>query len=210
METCAAILSHICLTFDSQILIYALIALAMLIEGEIFLLVAGSMVYFGLLDFGPLVLAAILGTWLSDIFWYEIGVRFGERFISRHGWWFFITPERFLKIKNVIQKRGFWMVFVSKFSYGLNHLFLLAAGASEFGFKRFLRYQMPVSALWALAFVFLGKMFAFGLDSVKHDIKLFGLGMLILILLVLLFERLFGKNFLKKFNGQNGIENKKS
>ncbi len=199
METCAAILSSICLAFNSKLIIYFSIALVMLVEGEIFLLVAGSLVHFGVLDFWPLVLAGILGTWVSDLFWYEIGRRYGEKIVGRFGRWFFLTPARFLKIEKLILSHGTWLILVSKFSYGLNHTFMLAAGTVKFDFRRFLKYQFSISILWVLAFISLGRFFASSLAAIEKDIKIVSLIILVLAIVLVVIERLFIRNFLKKF-----------
>lgn len=209
MDFCAAILSQICLNFESQILIYSLIALAMILEGEIFLLVAGSLVHFDVLNLWPLLAAAILGTWLSDIFWYWIGARWGEKFILRYGRWFFITPERFLKMQKVIHQSGAWLILISKFSYGLNHLFMLTAGAVKLKLGEFLKYQLPVSALWAAIFIFLGKFFALSLEAVGKDIKIIGGGILVLAILILLSERLVSRKFFAEIKGKEETREKK-
>lgn len=201
METCAAILSSICLAFSSKLIIYFLIALFMVIEGEIFLLVAGSLIHFGVLDFWPLVLAATLGTWGSDLFWYELGRRYGEKLIGRFGRWFFLTPARFLKIEKLILSHGAWLILLSKFSYGLNHTFMLAAGTVKFDFKRFLKYQFSVSVLWVLAFISLGQFFASSLAVIEKDIKRVSLAVLTLAVVMAIVERLFIRKFLKKFTG---------
>ena len=203
MNTCAAILSQICLNFESQLLIYALIALVMILEGEIFLLVAGSLVALGFLKLIPLLIAAILGSWLSDIFWYWLGRRYGENLIKKYGRWFLITPERFFKIERIILSNGFPFIFLSKFFYGFYHLCILAAGAANFNFKKFLKFQMPVSFFWALLFVFLGKIFAFSLSIIEKDIKMLGLGIISFIILIITLEWIFRKTFLRKFLNGN-------
>lgn len=171
----------------------------MIIEGEIFLLVAGSLVHFGILDFWPLAVAAIIGTWLSDLFWYELGRRYGEKIVKRWGRWFLLTPERFLKIEELIIERGEWLILVSKFSYGLNHAFMLAAGTVKFNFKRFLKYQFSVSVLWVLAFVSLGRFFASSLATIEKDIKFVGLAMLGIVIVFWLVEKFFIRKFFRKF-----------
>lgn len=199
MGTCAAILSSICLAFSSKLIIYFLIALLMIIEGEVFLLVAGSLIHFGVLDFWPLVLAATLGTWGSDLFWYEIGRRWGEKLVNRWGRWLLLTPARFSKIEELILERGEWLILISKFSYGLNHAFMLAAGTVKFDFKRFLKYQFSVSVLWVLAFVSLGRFFASSLATIEKDIKFVGLAMLGVIIIFWAIERFFIRKFFRKF-----------
>ncbi|KKS26060.1 MAG: DedA [Parcubacteria group bacterium GW2011_GWC2_42_6] len=204
MKTCAAILSYLCLSVGSQLLLYFLIVLAMVFEGEIFLLVAGSLVHLGVLKLVPLVIAAVLGTWLSDIFWYWLGWRWGETMANKYGRWFFLTPERFLKVKKLIAAKGVWLILATKFSYGLSHIFLLAAGATHFNFKKFIKYQIVISFGWALFFIFLGKIFAFSLMNIEKDLKVLGLGLLALVATFLFFEHFIQKIFTKRYLNGNG------
>jgi membrane protein DedA with SNARE-associated domain len=207
MKTCAAILSYLCLSVGSQLLLYFLVALAMIFEGEIFLLVAGSLVYLGILKLVPLIIAAVLGTWLSDLFWYWLGWRYGEIVANKYGRWFFLTPARFQKVKKLIVAKGVWLILATKFSYGLSHIFLLAAGATRFNFKKFVKYQMIVSFGWAIFFIFLGKIFAFSLMNIEKDLKVLGLGLLALIVIFLFFEHFIQKIFTKRYLNGDGQKN---
>jgi membrane protein DedA with SNARE-associated domain len=198
MKNGAAVLSNLCLAFSGNLIVYFFVALFMVIEGELFLLVAGSLVHFGILNFWPLTMAAIIGTWLSDLLWYELGRRYGEKIIKRWGKWFFLTPVRFLKIEEMIRERGEWLILVSKFSYGLNHAFMLAAGTVKFDFKKFLKYQFSVSVLWVLAFILLGRFFASSLATIEKDIKFVGLAMLGIVLIFWAGEKFFIRKFFKK------------
>src|SRR4030042_1647703 len=66
-------------------LIYAGIFLLMIFLGEEFLLIIGALARFGIVDFWDAVFFALLGTFLGDILWYQLGRRYGEDFVSI-GW----------------------------------------------------------------------------------------------------------------------------
>ncbi|PJE60062.1 MAG: hypothetical protein COU85_00235 [Candidatus Portnoybacteria bacterium CG10_big_fil_rev_8_21_14_0_10_44_7] len=205
MQTCTALLAHLCLSIGSggQVAAYFLIALGMVFEGEIFLLVAGSLTFFQILYLPWVLLAALLGTFAGDVFWYKLGRRYGRGLIQKYGRWFLIPSQRFAKMEKMVLEHGPWLIFLTKFLYGLNHAFLVAAGAIKFGFKKFLRYQLPASAFWMFVFVFLGHFFASSLAALKKDIHFFGLSLLGLIVLILILERAFGKKFISRFLNNN-------
>lgn len=174
-------------------LIYAGIFLLMIFLGEEALLIIGALARFGFIDFWDSVFFAMLGTFLSDIFWYQLGRRYGEDFVLKYGRWFFITPERFKKLKTLIMKKSGLFIFVSKFMYNLNHVSLVAAGAIKFNFRRFLKFQIFVSIGWVLAFISLGFFFANNLAGLQHDVKVFAIVMVLVFVGFILIERFIEK-----------------
>ena len=165
----------------------------MIFLGEEALLIIGALARFGFIDFWDSVFFAMLGTFLSDIFWYQLGRRYGEDFVLKYGRWFFITPERFKKLKTLIMKKSGLFIFVSKFMYNLNHVSLVAAGAIKFNFRRFLKFQIFVSIGWVLAFISLGFFFANNLAGLQHDVKVFAIVMVLVFVGFILIERFIEK-----------------
>jgi len=191
--------------------VYIGIFFLMIFMGEEILLIIGALSRLEVLNFWAAYIVAFLGTVAGDIFWYKLGEKYGEDFAERYGCLFFLTPERFKKLKERINHRGGIFIFLSKFMYNINHISEAAAGAVRFNFKKYLRYQLPVSALWAFAFISLGYFFANNLGSLKYDVTLFTMVLLAIfvafILLDRTIERLLEKRFLKLGNG-NGEEDK--
>src|SRR3990172_13372159 len=101
-------------------LIYAGIFLLMIFLGEELLLIVGALARFGFVDYWDAVFFALLGTFLGDILWYQLGRRYGENFVAKHGKWFFMNPARFAMLRQLITKNGGLFIFVSKFMYNLN------------------------------------------------------------------------------------------
>lgn len=191
-------------------IVYAGIFLLMFFLGEEVLLVIGALSRLHLLNFWTAYLAAFLGTVGGDIFWYKIGERYGEQFVSKYGDWFFMTSKRFKKLELIINKKNGLFIFATKFMYGINHISEVAAGAVRFGFKKYLKRQIIVSAIWSFGFVSLGYFFADNLKRLKHDVALFIFVLLgVFVLLILLdraIEKIVEKKVLRIENG-NGDKN---
>lgn len=172
---------------------YPLVFLSMIFFGEEALLIIGALSRFGFLDFWTAFFIAFSGVFVGDFFWFRVGQRYGEKFILRHGRWFFITPERFKKIEEAIKKRGGFFLFFSKFMYNLNHISLVAAGAVKFDFRKFIRFQVLVSLIWTISFLALGYFFAHNLAMIKHDVKLLAIGLITVFAVFLLVDKIIEK-----------------
>jgi len=192
-------------------LIYAGIFLLMIFLGEELLLIVGALARFGFIDFWDAVFFALLGTFFGDIFWYQLGKRYGENFVLKYGRFFFITPDRFKKLTKLINRRGGLFIFLSKFMYNLNHISLIAAGAIKFNFRKFIRYQIFVSISWVLAFISLGFFFANNLAGLQHDVKVFAVVLVLVFVGFILFEkyieRIIERKILEKENGNGSSSN---
>lgn len=192
-------------------LIYAAIFLLMIFLGEELLLIVGALARFGFIDFWDAIFFALLGTFLGDIFWFQLGKRYGENFVLKYGRYIFITPERFKKLEKLIKRQGGIFIFLSKFMYNLNHISLIAAGAIKFNFRKFLRFQIFVSVGWVLAFTSLGYFFAQNLAGLKHDVKVFAIVMVLVfagfILLERFIEKIIESRIIGKENGNGPSSN---
>ncbi len=189
-------------------IVYGGIFLLMIFFGEEVLIITGALTHFSDIDFWDAFVFALLGTICGDIFWYKLGERYGENFILKYGSWFFITPERFKRLENIITKRSGIFIFLSKFMYNLNHISLVAAGAIKFPFKKFIRYQIPISLIWVFTFMWLGHAFAYNLAGLRHDVKLFTILVLAVFVGFILFEKLIERaikwRIFDRFGGNGG------
>jgi len=184
----------------SSIAIFFGIIILMVIEGEAALLVFAALANLGVLHLSGfyILVAAFIGAYLSDLFWYFVGLRWGQILIDRFGKYFLITSIRFEKIKNHLANDGTWIIFVSKFLYGFNHFTLIAAGTAKYNFKRFTKLQLIASTIWVSIFFSLGYFFTGSISAIKHDIKLVTVFIVGIILLVVIIERIIGKLFIRK------------
>jgi len=63
---------------------YGALFLGTLLEGETVLILAGLMAHMGLMKLPPVILVALLGSFLEDQFYFFLGRRQGAALLDRH------------------------------------------------------------------------------------------------------------------------------
>jgi membrane-associated protein len=120
-----------------------------ILEGPIITLISGILVSLGYLSFWPTLAVVFLGDMISDSGLYALG-RFGRDLAAKLP--FFRRTERHIeRLESHYQNHPFRTIAVSKVSYGLGTLFLIAAGGAKLGYRKFMRYATPLNALKSTA-----------------------------------------------------------
>jgi membrane protein DedA with SNARE-associated domain len=125
---------------------YALIFPVATIEGPIITLVSGFLISLGILSFLPTLLVVFAGDLISDSFYYAIGKR-GRAFVERIKF-LRISPARLEKVERHFEKHPGKTLLISKASYGVGSLFLVAAGISKMTYQKFLEYIIQAAQLF--------------------------------------------------------------
>jgi membrane protein DedA with SNARE-associated domain len=98
---------------------FAVLMLLLLPLGEDLIIIpAGMLIANGTLDPWLTAICAYIGVVLSDSIWYYIGYHYGTPVIHKR--WFKRTahPRRLLEAKHQIERRGAWVIVVSRFIPG--------------------------------------------------------------------------------------------
>lgn len=155
-----------------------------MVEGDILIFISfflASQEYF---DIEKLFLVLFLGTLIGDTLWYYFG-SWANKF---H---FVIKLAKKIKIfDDHLIKRPFHTMFISKFTYGLHHPILMRAGALNFDFKKFIKYDLFSGAVWILSIGALGYLSGASFFIVKKYLKFIEVG-LVLALIVFIFIEYF-------------------
>ncbi|MEK7568539.1 MAG: VTT domain-containing protein [Patescibacteria group bacterium] len=142
---------------DHRFLAYGALFVAMLIEGEAFLIIAGMLASLRALDFGDVLWVAFVGVLLGDAFWYVFGMfiarmeklayiaRFAEKSV------FYFLPR--------FREKPFLSIFLSKFIYGVNHAVLVLSGVLRISFPLFMKAEAIASFAWVAIYAVAGYMF---------------------------------------------------
>ncbi|HEY5220681.1 MAG TPA: DedA family protein [Candidatus Paceibacterota bacterium] len=133
---------------------YAIIFPIATLEGPIITLVSGFLISLGILSFVPTFLVVFAGDLISDSFYFWLGSR-GRGFVERIKF-LHITPARLEKVEQHYEKHPGKTLLVSKASYGIGSLFLIAAGASKMAYQKFLEYITPMNAVRSSALLLIG------------------------------------------------------
>ncbi len=124
---------------------YAILFPIATLEGPIITLASGFLVSLGILSFIPTLLIVFSGDLISDSFYYSMGKR-GRKFVERIKF-LHISDERLKKVEKHFEKHPGKTFIVSKASYGVGSLFLMAAGVSKMSYQKFLEYITPLNAI---------------------------------------------------------------
>lgn len=136
------------------------------IEGETFVLVAGFAAAQGLLSAPLLLLAAWLGSFAGDQFYFWIGRNFGLRLLSRRPVW----RARVDSALGWIKRYDKWFILSFRFIYGVRNFSSFALGISGIGWRRFLVLNLLAALLWATSFVGAGYFCARAFEHVLGDL----------------------------------------
>jgi membrane-associated protein len=180
------------------LLVFALPALeasafvGFIIPGEIGVILGGVLANQHKLPLWAALVAGIAGAIIGDSIGYEIGKRYGNRILSK-------IPNRILKQEHLdraeesVRRNGGKAVFIGRFTAALRVLVPGFSGMSNIPYGRFLAWNAAGGTLWAGGFVLLGYAAGSQYQRVAHNATLFGLGLLVLIVLVVVGKKLHSR-----------------
>lgn len=148
-------------------------------EGPIITLVSGFLISIGILSPIPTFLVVFAGDLISDSFYFALGAR-GRKFVERIKF-LHITEARLEKVEQHFEKYPGKTFLVSKASYGIGSLFLIAAGASHMAYRKFLEYITPMNAVRSTALLVIGYFLGRAVRYSGTYIELYTIGVLILL-----------------------------
>lgn len=135
---------------------YLAVFLGCLIEGDALLLVASFLSYLGKLDLPLVMLAAFLGTWLSDLSWFLLG-RYSTHHYFRKWYWLHTISNR---SAGIVGKRPRMMAVSMRFMYGLRMIIPFSLGKTSMSTLSFLIYNALGVLVWIGVFSAMGYFFA--------------------------------------------------
>lgn len=142
---------------DHRFLAYGALFVAMLIEGEVFLIIAGMLASLRALDFGDVLWVAFVGVLLGDAFWYAFGmfIVWTEKLAFLSRW----AEKSVLIFLPRFREKPFLSIFLSKFIYGVNHGVLVLSGVMRVSFSLFMKAEAVASFVWVATYAVAGYMF---------------------------------------------------
>jgi membrane protein DedA with SNARE-associated domain len=131
------------------------ILIGLVLPGESSMLLAGVIVYQGDANAALIYGCGIAGAVIGDSVGFWIGRRFGRRLrSSRLGRK--VGEERWERARAYLRDRGGRAVFFGRFAGFLRTLVPPVAGQADMPYRRFVAFNSPAAALWAIVFISLG------------------------------------------------------
>ncbi|MBK7652818.1 MAG: DedA family protein [Flammeovirgaceae bacterium] len=114
-------------------------------EGETAILMASSLIYRGLFDFHLTILAAFLGSFISDWIYYLIGRLNGKYFLAKRP----KLKAKVMPVTNFFHKHKLQILLSYRFLYGFRIIIPLVVGMSGIRPITYLFYSTLAGLLWA-------------------------------------------------------------
>ena len=142
------------------------------VPSELIMSLAGIAAGQGKMDFTLLVLTGTLGCIVGNLFWYEIGLRFGYQrlkpFVDRWGRWLTMDWEDVEKLRGFFDRWGGVTVFLFRFMPIGRTVISIPAGLLHMPRWRFIAYTTGGSLVWNALLVGVGYWLGTSFETVDH------------------------------------------
>ena len=129
-----------------MLLAYLLIFLGCVIEGELTIIAGVIAIHLGKLSLAPLMLGCLLGGFIGDWFFFELGRHKGEAIQNR---WPRLR-ERLEKVSRFLDKYASAAILLLRFQIAMRSVGNFALGNSNVSRRRYLLLNALASLLWAI------------------------------------------------------------
>lgn len=143
------------------------IFLGVLLEGEVTIIIAGILSQHGTLPLVETLLVAIVAAFLSDQIWFQLGRRYGQRFLKKIP----SSSKHQNKVQPWIQNRSDYIVMGGRYIYGTRIIGYVLLGAHDYSMKRFMLIDSLVAISWCLLGIALGYFLGTSADTIFGEIK---------------------------------------
>lgn len=158
------------------------------VPSELIMSLGGIAAGQGRMDFLLLVIVGTLGCAVGNLFWWEVGRRYGyERLrplVQRWGRWLTIDWEDVEKLRSFFDRWGGITVFFFRFMPIGRTVISIPAGLLHMPFWRFLIYTTLGSAVWNTILVGIGYWLGTNFDTLDHWIAPVVTGSIVLLVVL--------------------------
>lgn len=164
------------------IIIYFIIILGVILEGEIVVVFAGIFSYLGSIHFFIALIAVILGCAIKSFLGYTIGT-----FLNKHH-----SHNNFIKKVEMrlssflphFNEKPFWSIFISRFFvFGVGWFTLVFSGFKKVPIRIYAKAEALSLMIWSVLFLALGFSFGYTALSISRDVRNF-IGIILLFFLM--------------------------
>lgn len=131
---------------------YLAILIGTLLEGETILVLGGFAAHRGILKLPGVILAAFVGSLISDQLLFFIGRRRGKAWVERRPHW----RPRIERVRSLLNRYNVLLILTFRFLYGLRNVTPFALGMSDVPTARFVVLNVIGAATWAVTVALFG------------------------------------------------------
>ena len=173
---------------NHQILVYLIIYLGLIFEGEFFLISTGILAHLGALNLWLSLLVILLGGLSKTFIGYALGEFLYKKF--NHHRFFKYMQQRVYNILPKFKTKPFWSIFISKFIIGASNIVIIFSGYEKINYKKFLKAEISATIIWVPLLFSLGYFFSYTAFHISRDIWKFLVVILALFIMFVFFDKL--------------------
>lgn len=171
------------------VVLWFLIAVATFVSEDLTSISAGILVAKGVVGFALATSACLIGIFVGDMLLYLAGRFLGRDFVSKAPLKWFVSEADILRSSQWFEKRGFTLIFITRFFPGTRLATYFTAGVLGVNFWRFSIYFLCAAILWTPLLVGASSLIGGQMlewFEVYQDFALLGLVGMVLSMLILL------------------------
>lgn len=163
------------------IIIYFIIYLGIIVEGDLVVIFAGILAYLGSLNLLVAFSSIVIGGASKSFFGYTLGSYLQKRHAENS---FIQKIERRLSsFLPYFEKRPFWSIFISRFFlFGIGWFTLIFAGFKKIPLRTYLKAEVASIIVWSTSILAVGYFFGYTALSISKDVRNF-IGLIFLFLM---------------------------
>jgi membrane protein DedA with SNARE-associated domain/membrane-associated phospholipid phosphatase len=171
----------------------ASVFLGFVFPGEIAVILGGVLAFEGRIPLWAAILASVLGAFVGDTIGFEVGRRWGNRFIGhverlplvgRH------ARKHVDSARDYLSRKGGRAVVIGRFTAAFRVMVPGLAGMSEIPYVRFAAFNLAGAAVWGTTFVLLGFVAGAAWHRVADIAGLAGVALVAILLIALVAGRI--------------------
>lgn len=185
------------------IIIYLIIFLGVVIEGEIVVVFAGIFSYLGSINIFIALIAVVLGGATKSFIGYSIGFYLQKHhshkpFVNK-------VERRISYFLPRFKERPFWSIFISRFFIlGIGWFTVLFSGYKKIPLKIYAKAETYSLAIWSLGIMALGYFFGYTALAISRDVRHVLIMILVFFIIFFIMEKIIAFVFelfnVKEFN----------
>jgi len=170
------------------------------LPGQTIVILAGFLAYQKFMNVWILVFLASAGVIIGDVISFQLGKKYGESFIKKHGKYFLLNKERYAKTKKLMKDHIGKSLFFGKFNNFTRSGASFIAGSTNMRFKKFMMWNVLSGVAWGALWVFVGYFAGKSFEFIVKYVGFGALGVLIVVfLLSILYKYLKTKQIFTKY-----------
>ncbi len=175
---------------------YFLLFIAMVLEGEVFLILAAMIAHLGAFDIGDVFWISIVGVILGNMLWYYLGHKLSSKDFAKN---IIIKAEKIVMyFLPRFREEPFKSIFFSKFIYGANRATVVVSGVLRVKFALFMKAEVPASIVWVALYTTVGYFFGYVAIQATHKAGYFALLILVFVLVFVLLKKVFANYYVRR------------